>query len=55
MGCGISHTGKVSPVSEVKESKEDMEKISVKPDTIRTKIQHLFHTAPHLPYNVKLT
>jgi len=54
MGCGISHTDKVSPISEVKESKEDMEKMSVKPETICTKTQHFFHAAPHLPCTVKL-
>jgi len=54
MGLGISHTDKVLPVSEVKEGKEDTEKMSVKPDTICTKTQCLIHVAPHLPYMVKL-
>jgi len=54
MGHGISHTDKVSTVSKVKESKKDVEKMSVKPDTICTKTQRLIHAAPHLPYTVTL-
>jgi len=54
MGRGISHTDKVSPVSEVKEGIEDTKKMSVKPDTVCTKTQRLIHAAPHLPYTVKL-
>jgi hypothetical protein len=54
MGLGISHTDKVLPVSAVKEDKEDMEKMSVKPDTICTKTRCLIHAATRLPYTVKL-
>jgi hypothetical protein len=54
MGLGISHTDKVLLVSEVKDGKEDMEKMSVKPDTVCTKTHRLIHATPHLPYTVKL-
>jgi hypothetical protein len=41
MGHGISHTDKISRMLEVKESKEEMENMSVKPETICTfSLQH---------------
>lgn len=41
-------------LSEVKESKEDMEKMPIKHDTVCTKTQCLIHATPCLPYTVKL-